>query len=125
MTILNPPEPEPALPPELGAPVFAQPWEAQAFALAVELSNQGVFTWTEWTAALGAEIAAAGGRGEGEDAGSYYRCWLAALEGLLTDRGLTDRKTLQERQEAWAEAYRRTPHGRPVDLAAGAAAPRS
>jgi nitrile hydratase accessory protein len=114
---LNPPEPGPARPPDLDAPVFAEPWEAQAFALAVELSKKGVFTWTEWTAALSAEIAAAGGRGEGEDPASYYRSWLAALEGLLADRGLTDRKTLQERQDAWAEAYRRTPHGRPVDLA--------
>ena len=28
-------------------PVFAEPWQAQAFALAVKLSEQGHFTWKE------------------------------------------------------------------------------
>jgi hypothetical protein len=42
----------PALPGDAGGPVFAEPWQAQAFALAVKLSEQGHFTWTEWAAAL-------------------------------------------------------------------------
>ena len=37
-------------------PVFAEPWEAQAFALAVRLSEQGHFTWKEWAAELAAEL---------------------------------------------------------------------
>ena len=98
--------------------MFAEPWEAQAFALAVELSKQGYFTWTEWSAALADEIKAAAERGEPDDGSRYYHHWLAALERLLTAKGLTDPQTLLARKEAWAEAYRRTPHGKPIELRA-------
>ena len=97
-------------------PVFAEPWQAQAFALAVNLSEQGHFTWKEWTAALADELKAAGTRGELDDGSRYYQHWLTALERLLTAKGLADPEALLERREAWAEAYRRTPHGKPIEL---------
>jgi Nitrile hydratase beta subunit len=50
----------------------------------------------------------------------YYEHWLAALERLVTEKGLTNREAMAERKEAWADAYRHTPHGKPVELAAGA-----
>ena len=103
---------------DAGEPVFAEPWEAQAFALAVELSRQGYFTWTEWSAALAAELKAAAERGEADDGSRYYHHWLAALERLATSKGLTDRHALLARKEAWAAAYRRTPHGKPIELRA-------
>jgi nitrile hydratase accessory protein len=106
------------LPREKDGPVFAEPWEAQAFALAVKLSEQGHFTWSEWAAALGAELKAAAERGEPDDGSHYYHHWLAALERLVTAKGLTDRAALETRKEAWADAYRHTPHGKPVELAA-------
>ena len=110
----------PRLPRDTGGPVFAEPWEAQAFALAVKLSEQGHFTWKEWAAALADELKAAADRGEPDDDGShYYQHWLAALERLVTARGLTDPAALLARKEAWAAAYRHTPHGKPVELAAG------
>jgi nitrile hydratase accessory protein len=93
--------------------VFEQPWQAEAFALAVHLNAAGAFTWTEWANALSAEIAAAG---EGDDGARYYEHWLAALEGLVKSRGLAGADALAERKEAWAEAYRTTPHGKPVLL---------
>jgi nitrile hydratase accessory protein len=99
-------------------PVFAEPWEAQAFALAVKLSEQGHLTWKEWAAALADEIKAASSRGEPDDGSRYYHHWLAALERLVTAKGLADSAALVARKEAWAEAYRRTPHGKPVELAA-------
>ena len=98
--------------------MFAEPWEAQAFALAVKLSEQGYFTWKEWASALADELRAAADRGEPDDGSRYYHHWLAALECLVTAKGLTDRAALQRRKEAWAEAYRHTPHGKPVELAA-------
>jgi nitrile hydratase accessory protein len=101
--------------PEGGA-VFAEPWQAQAFALAVRLSAQGHFTWPEWTAALAGEIAAARARGDVDDGSRYYEYWLAALERLVTERGLTDRAALAARKDAWADAFRHTPHGTPVEL---------
>ena len=113
----------PRLPRDDGGPVFAEPWQAQAFALAVRLSEQGHFTWKEWAAALAAEFKAAADRGEPDDGSRYYHHWLAALERLVTEKGLTDLAAIVARKEAWAEAYRHTPHGKPVELAAGLAPP--
>jgi nitrile hydratase accessory protein len=106
----------PRLPRDEGEPVFAEPWQAQAFALAVKLSEQGHFTWKEWADALADELNAAASRGEPDDGSRYYHHWLAALERLVTTKGLADSAALLVRKEAWAEAYRRTPHGKPVEL---------
>lgn len=108
----------PRLPRDEGGPVFAEPWQAQAFALAVKLSEAGHFTWKEWTTALADEIRAAANRGEPDDGSRYYEHWLAALEQLVTAKGLTDRGALLDRKEAWADAYRHTPHGKPIELRA-------
>jgi nitrile hydratase accessory protein len=113
----------PSLPRDAGGPVFAEPWEAQAFALAVKLSEQGHFTWKEWAAALADELKAAASRGEPDDGSRYYQHWLAALERLVAAKGLSDPAALLARKEAWAEAYRHTPHGKPVELGAGPAGP--
>lgn len=112
------PQPEPlvALPSDEGGPVFAEPWQAAAFALAVRLSEQGHFTWKEWAAALADELRAAAARGEPDDGSHYYEHWLAALERLVIAKGLAHPAALQARKEAWADAYRRTPHGKPVEL---------
>ncbi len=106
----------PRLPRDEGGAVFAEPWQAQAFALAVNLSAQGHFTWKEWAAALADELHAAVTRGEPDDGSRYYEHWLAALESLVTAKGLAAPTALVTRKEAWAAAYRNTPHGQPVDL---------
>jgi nitrile hydratase accessory protein len=111
------------LPQDEGGPVFAEPWEAQAFALAVQLSGQGRFTWPEWAAALASELRAAADRGEPDDGSRYYHHWLVALERLVTEKGLTNTDALRERKEAWADAYRHTPHGKPVELGTAGRAP--
>ena len=108
----------PRIPRDDGGPVFAEPWQAQAFALAVKLSEAGHFTWTEWAAALADELKAAEARGEPDDGSHYYEHWLATLERLVMAKGLADAHALSERKEAWADAYRHTPHGKPVELGA-------
>ena len=108
----------PRVPRDEGGPVFAEPWQAQAFALAVKLSQQGHFTWKEWADALADEIKASAGRGEPDDGSLYYHNWLAALERLVAMKGLSDSAAMLARKEAWAEAYRHTPHGKPVELSA-------
>jgi nitrile hydratase accessory protein len=108
----------PRLPRDEGGPVFREPWEAQAFALAVNLSEQGHFTWKEWAAALAGELKAASDRGEPDDGSHYYEHWLATLERLVIAKGLSDPAALLERKEAWADAYRHTPHGKPIELGA-------
>lgn len=106
----------PPLPRDEGGPVFAEPWQAQAFALAVKLSEQGHFTWKEWAAALAEELKAAADAGNPDDGTHYYEHWLAALERLVKEKNLATADTLHERKEAWADAYRHTPHGKPVEL---------
>lgn len=108
----------PQLPRDSGGPVFAEPWQAQAFALAVKLSELGHFTWKEWAAALAEELKAAANRGEPDDGSHYYEYWLVALERLVTAKGLSDPAAMLARKEAWADAYRHTPHGKPVKLTA-------
>jgi nitrile hydratase accessory protein len=108
----------PRLPRDEGGPVFAEPWQAQAFALAVTLSQLGHFTWKEWAETLAAELNAAADRGEPDDGSRYYHHWLAALERLVSAKGLADSAALAAQKEAWADAYRHTPHGKPVVLSA-------
>ena len=127
MTILNTPDPDlnaarlnalPRIPRDEEGPVFAEPWQAQAFAMAVRLSEQGHFTWKEWAAALAAELKAAEDRGEPDDGTRYYEHWLATLEHLVTAKALSNPNEMLTRKKAWADAYRHTPHGKPVELAA-------
>src|SRR5205807_3859159 len=103
----------PSLPRDEGGPIFAEPWQAQAFALAVRLSAQG---WKEWAAALAEELKSATGRGEPDDGSRYYEYWLAALERIVAAKGLSDPNEMLLRKNAWADAYRHTPHGKPVTL---------
>jgi nitrile hydratase accessory protein len=112
------------LPHDAGGPVFTEPWQAEAFALAVRLSAQGHFSWKEWAAALADELAAATQHpaaalpqpAEVDDGSHYYQCWLTALERLVVAKGLADPASLLTQKQAWAEAYRSTPHGLPVQL---------
>jgi len=106
----------PRLPGDDSGPIFAEPWQATAFALAVRLSAEGHFTWQEWATTLADELKTAADRGEPDDGSRYYHHWLAALERLVVDKRLSDPATLLARKEAWADAYRHTPHGRPVAL---------
>jgi nitrile hydratase accessory protein len=98
-------------------PVFREPWEAQAFAMAVALHERGVFTWTEWAEILGdeirqAQVAELSRTGETD----YYRHWLAALERIVAKKGLANHATLVRYRDAWDHAAKRTPHGMPIEL---------
>lgn len=115
MTILSPPDVA-AGPPE--EPVFAAPWQAQAFAMAVELHGRGLFAWQEFADALSAELLAAGAAQDGDD---YYDHWLAALEKLVVAKGLMTEPERAGREAAWDAAARATPHGEPIELAKTAA----
>jgi nitrile hydratase accessory protein len=93
-------------------PVFAEPWQAEAFALAVALNERGVFTWTEWAAALAAEIKA-NGAADGSD---YYERWTAALETLIRAKGIASPGEIADLTAAWHRAAEATPHGKPILL---------
>jgi nitrile hydratase accessory protein len=96
--------------------VFAEPRQAQAFALAAKLSERGHFTWKEWAAALADELKSAAERGEPDDGSHYDEHRLITLARLVTAKGLSNPAAMLARKEAWADAYRHTPHGKPVEL---------
>ena len=101
------------------APVFAEPWMAQAFAMVLQLHQRGLFTWPEWAAALSAQISAAQDSGDADHGDTYYQHWLAALEALVTAKGAARADELQRCATAWDHAADRTPHGQPIVLQPG------
>jgi len=96
--------------------IFSEPWEAQAFAMAVTLSSNGYFTWKEWAATLAEVIAESKASGGPIDGSDYYQNWVAALERLIIDKDITDFVNLESIKVAWEDAYKATPHGKPVHL---------
>jgi len=106
----------PDLPADGDGPVFAEPWQAQAFAMTLELHRAGYFTWKEWAGYLSEAIAAAQAGGDPDLGDTYYLHWLAALEKLVADKGITSLPELAGRRDAWDRAARRTPHGQPITL---------
>jgi nitrile hydratase accessory protein len=106
----------PGVPRDADGPVFREPWEAQAFAMALALHEKGVFTWKEWAAALASEIKRAQAAGDPDTGETYYRHWLNALERIVTEKGATDTETLRRYHDAWDHAADRTPHGVPIEL---------
>lgn len=110
----------PAMPCDAEGPVFREPWEAQAFALAIDAHARGLFSWPEWAAALSAQIKAAQAAGDPDTGETYYRHWLAALEALTVQKGAATKAQLQQVQAAWDHAAKATPHGQPVVLAGDA-----
>ncbi len=107
-----------ALPRDREGPVFNEPWEAQAFALAVRLSEAGCFNWSEWAKTLSQEIKAAQKRGDPDLGDTYYHHWLNALERLCAEKSLVSREHMSRRKEEWQHAYLNTPLGQPIDLSA-------
>ena len=105
-----------SIPRDDDGPVFREPWEAQAFAMALALHARGVFTWTEWAATLGEEIKKAQAAGDPDTGETYYHHWLNTLERLVAEKGVTDRGTLKRYHDAWDHAADRTPHGTPIEL---------
>lgn len=106
----------PGLPQRGGEPVFAEPWQAQAFAMTLALHQRGLFSWTEWADALGRQIAAARAAGDADLGDTYYQHWLAALEALVAEKGAGSAHELARYRHAWSHAAGRTPHGRPIEL---------
>ena len=106
----------PSIPRDAEGPVFREPWEAEAFAMALALQERGVFTWAEWAETLGAEIKRAQAAGDPDTGETYYRHWLAALERIVAEKGVATRDALARTRDAWDHAAERTPHGEPIEL---------
>ena len=99
-----------SVPNDNGEPVFAEPWEAQAFAMVVGLHEKGVFDWSEWAGFLSQEIH------YGDAANSYYQHWLNAAEKIMIEKGAFSEDNLASRKSQWERAAHATPHGDPIRL---------
>ena len=108
----------PSIPCDAEGPVFREPWEAQAFAMTLVLHERGVFTWPQWAATLGDEIKRAQAAGDPDTGETYYQHWLATLERLVAEKGVTSAEMLARYRDAWDHAADRTPHGAPIELRA-------
>jgi nitrile hydratase accessory protein len=106
----------PGIPCDAEGPVFREPWEGQAFAMALALHEQGLFTWTEWAERLGEEIRRAQAAGDPDTGDTYYQHWFNTLERVVAEKGITSRQTLTDYRDAWERAAARTPHGKPIEL---------
>jgi nitrile hydratase accessory protein len=113
------------MPQDGGEPVFAEPWQAQAFAMTLALHQRGLFSWPEWADALSRQISAAQAAGDADRGDTYYRHWLAALETLVAARGASSPDELARHRDAWDRAAERTPHGQPIELRPGDFGPRA
>ena len=103
-------------PSEEGTPVFREPWEAHAFAMAVRLHERGLFPWSQWASTLAEEITRAQEAGDPDIGETYYHHWLAALERLVADSGAASEAEQERTRAAWRRAADRTPHGSPIEL---------
>ena len=108
----------PGIPRDAEGPVFREPWEARAFAMAVALHARGLFTWTEWADTLARQIKRAQADGDADTGETYYRHWLAALETLVAAKDIAPAGVLHRYRDAWDHAADRTPHGQPIELTA-------
>jgi nitrile hydratase accessory protein len=106
----------PSIPSDANGPVFREPWEAHAFAMALALHDRGLFAWTEWAAKLSEEIKKAQAAGDPDTGETYYRHWLATLERIVAEKGVTTSQALAQHYDAWDRAAHRTPHGTPIEL---------
>jgi nitrile hydratase accessory protein len=95
------------LPHGMDEPVFAEPWQASAFAMTVALNERGLFDWREWAEVLGAELKS------GDD---YYDCWLRALERILSAKAAISDGEISRLAAAWKRAAHATPHGQTIAL---------
>ena len=107
---MSPPEAAASAPED---PVFAEPWQAQAFALVVALNERGLFSWNEWAQALSSEVHGDGAAADGSD---YYEHWLSALEKVLAAKGVAAAVDVDALAAAWQRAAHATPHGKPILL---------
>lgn len=102
-----------SIPRECGEAIFGEPWEARAFAMAVHLNEQGLFTWPQWAEQFGAALKANTAASEPL---TYYKVWMATLEAMVEAKGIADRDERIKREHEWEAAAARTPHGMPIEL---------
>jgi hypothetical protein len=99
-----------------GEPRFAEPWQAQALAMADLLIKSGVIAPEAWTDTLKVELRRASEEGQPDHSATYWGAVLSALESVMISGQRISRAELLHRRDEWERAYLDTPHGHPVQL---------
>ena len=97
--------------------VFQNPWHSQLFAITVQLSETGNFTWKEFVKFFGKSLNESRlelNSLDGND--DYFKCWLNALEEIIISKKLGNSNILSLLKKDLANAYLSTPHGKPVKI---------
>ncbi len=100
-------------------PAFSEPWQAEAFALTIQLSRAGHFTWNDWVSTFSAEITASPQTADEDINTAYYRQWMQALEKIIAARALITATEAADYEEHWRRSYFHTEHGKPVEFRKG------
>lgn len=107
----------PAIPRDgVGDVIFAEPWQAEVFAMTLSLYEQGLFTWTEWAEELSTQIRVAQTEGDQDLGDTYYHHWLSALESMVVKKQIGSQDGLQSLYQRWDRAAQQTPHGQPITI---------
>jgi len=99
-----------------GEPLFDEPWQAEALAMADTLVNSGMFEAANWSETLGKHLRNAVSNREPDTSLTYYNAVLAALEELIAENSGIDPEDMHGKRKDWESAYLSTPHGQPVIL---------
>ena len=97
--------------------VFQNPWHSQLFAITVQLSETGNFSWKEFVEFFGKSLNDSRlelNSLDGND--DYFNCWLIALEEIIISKKIVNSNILSLLKKDWTNAYLSTPHGKPVRI---------
>ena len=105
----------PGVPRDEDGPVFREPWEARAFAMALALHEAGVFTWKEWAERWARRSSARRPPAIPIPARPITSTgsprWKPGRR-----QGRHHIRVLHRYRDAWDHAADRTPHGEPIEL---------
>jgi len=95
--------------------IFSEPWQAELFAITLNLYQRGIFDWDDWTECLGRNLEIKKNKGK-DDLANYFSSWLHALEEKLLEKKVTELKNIKNIENAWRDAFSKTPHGKKVEI---------
>ncbi len=95
--------------------IFSEPWQAELFAITLNLCQRGIFEWDDWTECLGRSLKR-GKKKHKDDLVNYFTNWIYALEEKLIEKKVAELKKIKNIENAWRDAISKTPHGKKVEI---------
>jgi hypothetical protein len=106
------------LPSQSDAPKgFDELWLVEAYGISQALIEAGHVSADQWAKTLNAALQRKlYDEGLPDNAETYSLAIIEAFGEVFAENGIITLEELEQRSEAWRAAYKRTPHGRPVEL---------